>query len=166
MDIFSDIARIAKATFDEINKPESFVKGDKFESYIRSHIFVKDRYDLLQRTHDYTTNKNDFVENTKEPDFKFRSIKTGMEFYVEAKYRSEYHDNAIEWCKLFQLKRYREIDKKTPVYITIGVGNESNSPNQLFFLSIKDIKYTKLFRSFLKDYEIPITSPLDYRLLK
>jgi hypothetical protein len=166
MDIFSDIIRVAKVTINEINKPESFVKGDQFENYVRSHIFVKDKYDLIQRTHDYTTNKYDFVENTKEPDFKFRSIKTGKEFFVEAKYRSYYHENTIEWCKPFQLKRYREINNKTPVYITIGIGNEADSPSHLFFISLEDIKYTKLSRSFLKSHEISVNSPLDYGLLK
>ncbi|MCX6004023.1 MAG: hypothetical protein NTX46_06455 [Chloroflexi bacterium] len=166
MDIISRFTRIAKVTLDEINKPESYVKGDAFEDYIRVHLLVKDRYDLLQRTHDYTTNKGDFVENTKEPDFKFRSIKTGKEFFVEAKYRSVYHENAIEWCKPYQLKRYKDIDKKTPVYVIIGVGKESNSPGQIFFIPLKDIKYTKLFRAFLKDYEVSVNSPIDYRLLK
>jgi hypothetical protein len=166
MDIFSKVIRVTKVTLDTINKPDSFVKGDEFEAYIRAHLFVKDRYDLLQRTHDYTTNKDDYVENTKEPDFKFRSIKTGKEFFVEAKYRSEYHENAVEWCKPFQFKRYKEIDKKTPVYVTIGIGKESNSPGQIFFIPLKDIKYTKLFRSFLKDYEVSVNSPIDHRLLK
>jgi hypothetical protein len=166
MDIISKVIRVTKVTLDAINKPESFVKGDEFEAYIRTHLFVKDRYDLLQRTHDYTTNKDDYVENTKEPDFKFRSIKTGKEFFVEAKYRSDYYENAIEWCKPFQLKRYKEIDKKTSVYVTLGVGKESNSPSQIFFIPLKDIKYTKLFRSFLKDYEVSVNLPIDHRLLK
>ena len=166
MDFISKAIRVTKAALDEINKPETFVKGDNFEAYIRAHLFIKDRYDLIQRTHDYTTNKGDFVENTKEPDFKFRCLKTGKEFFVEAKYRSNYRDNAIEWCKPFQLKRYREIDKKTPVFVTIGVGNESNSPRQIFFIPIKEIKYTKLFRSFLRDYEVSVNTPLDHRLLK
>lgn len=166
MDFISKAIRVVKVTLDEINKPESFVKGDKFESYIRDHLFVKDRYDLIQRTHDYTTNKGDFVENTKEPDFKFRCIKTKQEFFVEAKYRSNYYDNKIEWCKPFQLKRYKEMSKNTPVFVTIGVGNESGSPGQIFFIPLKDIKYTKLFRSFLKDYEVPVKSPIDHRLLK
>ena len=165
MDIFSNIARVAKVTIDEINKPESYVKGDAFEDYIRTNLFIKDRYDLLQRTHDYTTNKEDFVENTKEPDFKFRSIKTGEEFFVEAKYRSVYYKDTIEWCKPFQLKRYKEIDQKTPVYITIGVGKESNSPGHIYFIPLKDIKDTKVNRNFLKDYEVSVNSPIDYRLL-
>jgi len=166
MDIISKIARVAKVTIDEINKPESYVKGDAFENYIRTHLFVQDRYNLLHKTHDYTTNKGDYIENTEEPDFKFRSIKTGKEFFVEAKYRSAYHENTIEWCKPYQLKRYKEIDKKTPVYLTLGVGKKSNSPSQVFFIPVRDIKYTKLFRSFLKDYEVPVSSPIDHRLLR
>ncbi len=166
MDFLSKVVRVAKVTLDEINKPETFVKGDNFEAYIRDYLFVKDRYNMIQRTHDYTTNKSDFVENTKEPDFKFRCVKTGKEFFVEAKFRSNYYDNSIEWCKPFQLKRYKEIDKKSPVFITIGVGNESNSPRQVFFIPVKDIKYTKLFQSFLKDYEVKVDSPIDYRLIK
>jgi hypothetical protein len=63
------------------------------------------------------------------------------------------------------LKRYKEIDQKTPVYITIGVGKESNSPGQIFFIPLKDIKYAKLNRTFLKDYEVSVNSPIDYRLL-
>ena len=165
MDIFSNIIRVTKVTLEEINKPESYVKGDAFEDYIRAHLFIKDRYALLQRTHDYATNKADFVDSSKEPDFKFRSIKTGDEFFVEAKYRSVYHEDAIEWCKPYQLKRYKEIDEKTPVYIIIGVGKESNSPSQVYFIPLKDIKYTNLNSTFLKDYEVSVNSQIYYRLL-
>ena len=166
MDFISKVTRVAKLVIDEVSKPEGFVKGDKFEHYIRAHLFIKDRYHLIQKTHDYATNKGDFVENTKEPDYKFKCIKTGKEFFVEAKYRSNYYENAIEWCKPYQLKRYKEIDKKTPVFVTIGVGNSPSSPDQIFFIPLKDMKYTKLFRSFLKDYEVSVNSPIDYRLLK
>jgi hypothetical protein len=164
--IISKFTRGTKAAIEAINTPESFVKGDEFETYVRAHLFVRDRYDLIQKTHDYATNKDDFVENSKEPDFKFRSIKIGKEFFVEAKYRSNYYKNAIEWCKPFQLKRYKEIDNKTPVYLIIGVGKQPNSPAQLFFIPLKDVKYTNLFCSFLKDYEVSTNYPIDHRLLK
>ncbi|MFC1951544.1 hypothetical protein ACFLYI_00690 [Chloroflexota bacterium] len=82
MGFISKAIRVAKVTLDEINKPETFVKGDNFEAYIRDYIFVKDKYNMIQRTHDYSTNKNDYVENTKEPDFKFRCIKTGKDFLL------------------------------------------------------------------------------------
>ncbi len=166
MDFISKAIRVAKVAIGEINKPETFIKGDNFEAYIRDYLFVKDKYIMIQRTHDYTTNKKDFVENTKEPDFKFRCIKTGQEFFVEAKYRSNYYDDSVEWCKPFQLKRYKEIDNKTPVYITIGVGYESDYPKEIFFIPLKEIKYTKLFRSLLKKYAISVDKPLNHQLLK
>lgn len=78
----------SKAFLNEVLKPESFAKGDKFEAYIRNSLITKDKYILLQKTHDYATNKNDYIEDTKEPDYKFKSIKGGIEFFVEAKYRS------------------------------------------------------------------------------
>lgn len=82
------LTRVLKAAWAEMNKPETYVKGDEFEQYVRKHLFTKEEYDLVHQTHDYKTNKNDFVETSKEPDFKFRSRRSGREFLVEVKYRS------------------------------------------------------------------------------
>ena len=162
----SSLSKIVKFAWDEISKPEGFKKGDEFEDYIRKHLFTKDKFIILQRTHDYATNKNDYIENTKEPDFKFRAIKTGKEFWVEAKYRSTYYEDKVEWCKPLQLKRYKDIDKKLPVYITLGVGGEAGSPSEIFVIPVKDIRYLKLFRSFLRDCKVPSDKPIDYERLK
>jgi len=80
--------RIVKAVRAEMNKPESYVKGEEFEQYVRRYLFPKERYDPVHQTHDHNANKNDFVEASKEPDFKFRSRRSGREFLVEVKYRS------------------------------------------------------------------------------
>jgi hypothetical protein len=153
------LSRVAKAAWDEVVKPEGFVKGDEFEEYVRRYLFPKDGYILLNRTHDYETNKKDFVETSKEPDFKFRSIRTRNEFFIEAKYRSNYFDGAVEWCKPYQLNRYKDIDTKTPVYVVIGLGQEPRDPETLFLIPIREIKFLKLFRSYLKRYEIPPHKP-------
>jgi len=155
------ISRLTKFVVDDIKTPEGFFKGEKFEKYIRDHLFTKSKYILLHKTHDYKSNKGDYIENTKEPDLKFRSIKSKKEFFVEAKYRARYYEDAVEWCKPFQLKRYKAIDKQTPVYIALAVGKESSSPGQIFLMPVKDIKYTKLFRSFLRKYEVSIDRPID-----
>ncbi len=148
------LTRAIRAAWDEANKPETFVKGDEFEGFIRKHLFPHDDYDLLERTHDYTFNKKDFVESSKEPDFKFRSRKNGKVFFVEAKYRSVFSKGAIEWCKPYQLTRYEAINRETPVYIVIGVGNLPSSPEHVFLVPVKHIKYVRLFRSFLREYEV------------
>ena len=160
------LSKVTKLVWDDINTPESFKKGEAFEGYIRKHLLTKDKFDMLHKTHDYATNKNDFIEDSKEPDFKFRVIRTGKEFWVEAKYRSAYYEDGVEWCKPFQLKRYKEIDEKLPVYITLGLGGEADSPAQIFLIPVKDIKYSKLFRSFLRNYEVPNDKPVDYRHLQ
>jgi len=148
------LAKVDKDEFNVTSTPETFRKGEEFEDYVRQHLFPKGQYVLLQRTHNYLGNKDDFVDNTKEPDFKFKSL-SGMTFFVEVKYRSYYFKGAVEWCKAYQLRRYREIDKQTPIYIVIGIGEQPDNPNQLFCIPLKDIKYTRLFPSFLQPYEVP-----------
>ena len=149
------LARAIKAAWNEASKPQTFVKGDEFEDFIRNNIFPPNEYDLLAKTHDYVTNKNDFIQSSTDPDFKFRSRRNGNVFLVEAKYRSVYGNNAIEWCKPYQLPRYRAINGEVPVYVVIGVGNSPSSPEHIFLVPVKRIKYLRLFRSFLKEYEIP-----------
>jgi hypothetical protein len=166
MDIFDKIIRASEKAIGEFNKPESHVKGDDFENYVRDYMFLKDEYKLLHKTQDYTANKGDYIEESKEPDYKFRSIKTGKEFFVEAKYRSAFRNDAVEWCTFPQLKRYQGIDKKTPVYLALGIGGYAYEPDYVFFVPLKDIKYTRLFRSFLKRYEVSVDSPIDHRRLK
>ena len=148
--------------------PEGFIKGEAFEKYIRNHLFIKDKFKILHRSHDYATNKNDYIDDSKLPDFKFREKRTGKEFWVEAKYRSTYHEDKVECYKHYQLDRYKEMDKELPVYITLGLGGEPDSPDQVFLIPVKDIlsSYTKLFLSFLKKYAVPNGKPIDYERLQ
>ena len=155
----SVIVRALKAAWDEISKPPSFVKGDEFEDFIRKNLFPVDHYDLVNKTHDFASNRSDYVETSKEPDFKFRSRKSGKEFFVEAKYRSGFYKGAVEWCKSYQLKRYKAIDKETPVYVAIGVGTNPSSPEQVFLIPMRNIRYTRLFESFLRQFEVQADVP-------
>jgi len=149
------LVRALKAALAELNKPETYVKGDEFEQYVRRHLFTKEGYDLVHQTHDYKANKNDFVETSKEPDFKFRSRRSGREFFVEVKYRSAFYQGAVEWCKPYQLKRYKAIDKAMSVLVAIGLGRPPESPEHVYIVPVKQIRYTRLFPSFLKNYEVP-----------
>jgi hypothetical protein len=140
------------------NIDESIAKGEEFEYFIRKQLFTHDDYDMLERTHDYTSDENEFVESSKNPDFKFRSRKSGKVFFVEAKYRSVLYNGKFT-CKSYQFKRYRAIDRKIPVCIIIGVGHQPESPEQVYLIPMKDINvtYFMLFRSFLNKYQIPLT---------
>lgn len=159
------LSRCVKAIREEIATPEGFVKGNEFEEYVREHLFPKDKYILLHRTHDYKSNKGDYIEETKEPDFMFRAIKSRREFYVEAKYRSNYFKGAIEWCKPYQLRRYKELNHNTPLYVVIGVGERPSAPEHVFLMSVGNIKYATLFRSYLTAYEVQSGRPIEENLL-
>ena len=154
------LGRIIKAAFNELIKEESFVKGEEFEGYLREFIFPKENYELLHRTHDSSTNKEDFVGTSLQPDFKFRANDTKKVFWLEAKFRSSAFRDEVEWCKDYQLKRYQEINREAPVFIALGVGESAAAPDRLFIFPVKHAKYTKLFMSFLKKYEFPVDQPM------
>ena len=151
----SAIVRAVKAAWQELRKSASYVKGDEFERFIRKNLFPHVCYDLLHKNYDYLTSQDFYIESSKEPDFRFRSHKSGAEFFVEAKYRSHFFKGRLEWCKTYQLRRYQVINKDTPIFVVIGVGGHPMTPEQVFLVPMKDIKYTVLFKSFLRKYEIP-----------
>src|ERR1700712_3562960 len=119
--------------------PDSHLKGEKFEEYVRKNIFTKDHYIIVERTHGYLQNKDDFIESSINPDFKFRDKANNKEFYVEAKFRSEYHNQPdVHWCHLYQLERYAESNKNVPVIIVIGLGDLPENPKFLYFFSLSE----------------------------
>jgi hypothetical protein len=148
------LARVIQRAWEEANKPESYVRGDEFERFVRERLFTRDSYDLLHRTHSYTDNKNDYIASSLEPDFRFRSIENNFQFYVEAKFRANYHNGGLEWCTSHQLKRYQAIDNRVPVLIAIGLGGQPKTPERVFLIPVSHIKFVKLYPSFLNRYEI------------
>ena len=149
------IERALKAAWQELNKPASYVKGDEFERFVRINLFPPINYALLHKNHDYFTSQDFYIESSKEPDFKFKSVRSETEFFVEAKYRSRFYSGKLEWCKTYQLRRYQVINKIAPIFIVIGVGGHPTAPGQVFLIPMKLIKYTVLFQSFLRKYEVP-----------
>ena len=149
------IDRALKAAWYELTKPASYVKGDEFERFIRNILFPGAHYELLYKTYDYSTSRAFSIESSREPDFRFRTIKSGLEFFIEAKYRSRFYYGKIEWCKPYQLRRYQVINKEIPIFIVIGVEGKPTAPEQVYLLPLRHIKYTVLFRSFLRKYEVP-----------
>jgi len=151
---------IVKAVANEIRKPKSFRKGEEFEQYVRDHVFPKERYDLVRRSHDFSDNEDDYIESTLMPDFTFRDKDNGKEFHVEVKYRSYFYQGAVEWCKPYQLKRYKEIAKELPVLIALGVGGTTKYPDEVFLFPVKGVKYPKLFESLLDEYQFYLEKPV------
>ena len=149
------IARVWHAACNEAVKPKTYVKGETFEDFLRRVIFPAPHYALEAMTHDYSVNREDFVESSIMPDFRFRDRASGRTFYVEAKYRARFYHGGVDWCQQYQLQRYLDIDLTTPVLIAIGLGGTPASPEYVFLFPVGGVRYTHLFPSFLRSYEIP-----------
>lgn len=163
MSLLRKITNGITAFTNEVNKPNSFIKGEAFEDYVRKYIFPKSDYDLVHRTHDYNSNNGDYVESSLKPDFMFRDKKNGKEFYVEAKWRKGIYnrENKIEWCNDKQLKRYKAIDKnENKVFVILGFGDKPTYPKEIVIFPMKGCNYNALYDSFLDRYSFYVNKPV------
>jgi hypothetical protein len=150
---------------DEATTPESFKIGEQFENYVRDQLFIDRYFDLLERTHNYRTNSQDYVLSSLKPDFTFRDRLAKREVYVEAKFRTGLYNNKVMWCNEKQLARYQSIGKERPTFLILGMGEKPSYPGFLALIPIAKAKYTGLFPSFIQDFEIPIDKPVSSKLL-
>jgi hypothetical protein len=148
------MAKPAQSAWEASRNPTIFEKGDDFEQYIRYTLLPADAYDLLYKTNDLTESMEDYVTYTKQPDYKFRSKARGIEFFIESKFRARFQDQVLEWCKLFQSKRYQEIDRAAPVVVMAGLGGRPSAPERVFMMPMKHLKFVRLYPGFLQKYEI------------
>jgi len=148
------LSRPARSAWEEAKNPLSYGRGDDFQRYIRDVLLPRDAYDLLYKTNDFTEELSDYVTYSKLPEFKFKSKPAGIEIFIDGKFRSKFQDQITEWCKLFQLKRWQEIDHVTPVVVIAGLGGRPSSPGRVFMMPVKHLKFVKLYPGFMQKYEI------------
>ena len=165
MGLFAILGKGLKAMVDEATTPASFRIGQKFEDYVRHVLFVEKYYDVLERTHDYNSNKRDYVESSLKPDFKFRDKWNKNEFYIEAKFRTGLYNEKIVWCNDNQLLRYRQYNKQTPVFLMLGMGENPTYPEFLSLIPLTQAKYTGLFPSLAEKFEVKFDQPITSKIL-
>ena len=141
------------------HESDSKRKGQLFEEYLVDLIFTKEYYDLLHLTQDGYTNFFRYVKSSEYPDFKFQDRIGGKKFWVEAKYRTawlgEFSEQYIYFLTESQLERYKEVDKKLPVFVAIGTGNKAHNPNQIYLIPVRFIKVAhKIYKKYLLPFEI------------
>ena len=138
--------------------PDSFKKGKQFEDFVEKNIFTEENYELITRTNSYEQNATRYAEDTLKPDFKFRCRETGQEFWVEAKYRSDFYQEQIEALSYTQRDRFYRLEREDglPVFVIIGYWGVAYKPNALSLIPLKDYEYIPLYHSFLRRFEIPI----------
>ncbi len=160
MSIIKKFTKAIISAANELSKPETYIKGEEFEEYVRKYIFPNDRYELIHKTHSYIDNKKEYIGSSVYPDFLFRCRKTGRKFYVEAKFRSGFYGDKVVWAKPYQLKRYQEINEKTPVFVCLGLGGKPKDPYYVFIIPISKLPYTGLYESFLEKFEFYTKKPV------
>jgi hypothetical protein len=165
MKILSALQKGLQSAVEHVSKSESVIKGEAFENYVREFIFPKEHFEMVERTHAYEANRKDFVKSSLNPDFKFFDKKRKKEFWLEAKFRSETYRGKLEWCSDQQLKRYLECHKSTSTFVIIAVGGKPTLPESLYLLSLSQAKYTGLFETLLKRFEIPFDKAITSELL-
>ncbi len=131
---------------------ESFnhVRTDHFEAYVRATLLPREEYNLFFRNS--AVNKNRFSP-AREPEYKYVS-KTGIEFFVETRFRTRFQDQILEWGKFFELKQYQDVDQVTPVIIAIGLGGQPAAPERVFMVPVRHVKFVKNYPSLLQKYEV------------
>ncbi|HTE01715.1 MAG TPA: hypothetical protein VK668_20645 [Mucilaginibacter sp.] len=165
MGLLSILTGIADVISNDINTPESFKQGQKFENYVEEYLFPNSYYDVLEKTHSYQTNSKSYVESSLNPDFKFRDRYTKKEFYVEAKFRTNVYKNKLVWCNDKQLARYQDINKRISVFLILGDGGKADWPEYLSLIPISKAKYTGLFPSFVDQFEIEPEKAITSKIL-
>jgi len=165
--IIGRLFRGLRAFFQEIFKPESFVKREAFENYVRNKIFPLSNYHLIYKTPNYNENRKDYIETTLYPDFMFREKDSDKSFFVEAKWRNgEYRKKGkIPWSYTKQLKRYKAVDKEDKVFIILGVGGKPSNPDKIALFPVSGCNYIELYDKFIDKYSIPVNKPVSAKYL-
>ena len=165
MGLLDILQKGVQAMINEANTPERFKVGRAFEEYTREFLFVDNYYKLVERTHDYSTNRKDFVESTMKPDFTFRDNWTKKEFYLEAKFRSGLYKDKIMWCTDAQMARYKEYAKERPLFVLLGFGADPKYPEFLSLIPLAEAKYTGIFPSYAEKFAIVLDKAVTSKTL-
>ncbi len=137
---------------------DHFKDGETFEKFVEDIIFPSSHFKLLEKTHNYEQNASRYVESSLKPDFKFRSITSGKEFYIEAKYRSRYNrDDKLNLLKFEQFQRYKSLDATDqPVFLLVGAEGYPGRPKRISLIPFKQIDHLDLYRSIINSHTIPV----------
>ncbi len=138
----------------------SFRKGEEFKKFVENQLFHNSDYELIDRTDSFEQNKDQYEEDTRKPDFKFRCRKMDKEFYVEAKFYANFNpDEMLEVINFLQLERFRSLEQleDIPVFVVVGYIGLPIAPKYISLIPLQELKDSKLTPSFLKSFAIEKT---------
>jgi len=153
---------IQKIDYHVSNDPE--IVGKRFEDHVEK-LFSQNYFRLVEKTHSFKTNKERYVESSKNPDFIFEYLPTKERFAIECKFRTQLNNkNQLEWSYPAQLKRYQDFsrERRMPVFIVIGLElpfEDKDDPedidyeNFMFTIPLEAAKFPALYESVFAKFE-------------
>ncbi|HUO50068.1 MAG TPA: hypothetical protein VMU25_00635 [Candidatus Paceibacterota bacterium] len=153
--VILDILAIFGVAYAVYWATDPYKKGTRFENYVAT-LFPESGFVIQDRTRDTSKRTKRTVESDMNPDFVFRSIKSGKVFAVECKWRARWwrNINAGEgiWWSHDQAYRYSEYQQKTgiPVYVAFGIGGTPDKPREVYFLELDRLRFNFLFKSLIR----------------
>jgi len=163
---------IQKIDYHVSNDPE--IVGKRFEDHVEK-LFLQNYFRLVEKTHSFKTNKERYVESSKNPDFIFEYLPTKERFAVECKFRTQLNNkNQLEWSYPAQLKRYQDFsrERRMPVFIVIGLElpfEDKDDPedidyeNFMFTIPLEAAKFPALYESVFTKFERDYNKPFFWK---
>lgn len=107
-----------------------------------------------------------YAETTQHPDLlmEFTGYNQNKQFAVECKWRQNSVNDGIAFSSEEQLDRYRNFSKERQltVFMAIGLGGVSDSPEKLYIVPLKKISKPFMFINQLKKYEKKVDANFYY----
>ncbi|MFA8436795.1 MAG: hypothetical protein ACEPOZ_19995 [Marinifilaceae bacterium] len=129
-------------------------KGDDFEKFV-AQKFPKKYYTIKEWAGDKYIN-GVYAETTTNPDLvmELKLEKFTKTFAVECKWRKSFSNDKVSFASKRNLENYKNFQNKKniPVFITLGIGGEPSSPDQLYILPLNDIHSGSISQDDLKQY--------------
>lgn len=152
--IMIDIATIVAVFYFAYRSTNSYEKGIRFEQYV-ADMFPQESFDIVDRTRDISKFTARRVESASHPDFIFRSKRTGKEFAVECKWRSNWFDKkGIQGLMWEENKRHKYMQfgkqRNMPVFIAFGIGGSPELPDKVYFIEVERTHYVFLEKRLLE----------------
>jgi Holliday junction resolvase len=141
---------------EQVYEPDSFQKGEHFETYIKM-LFNQDHFHLKKWRKSGSIPKDTFILEYSYPDLELIFAgKNHYPFAVECKWRKQFYKGKINWATEDQISKYVDFQNKRtiPVFIAIGVGGIASNPEKLFVTPLCNLaEYPEVYEHQLIKYQ-------------
>lgn len=138
-------------------REELWIKsGEDFENDAADIFFPDNMYEILQQTHNFSTNSKRFIRSSLNPDFQFEIRDSKINFWVECKFRENKSNlGYVSVFKFDQLYRYKSFGNSF-----LFLCAKSNEEQYLYLVPFSHLNSDRLQFSFLEPYRLKFGPPV------